>query len=205
MRTGDGCGREGETGGTVGRAGSVGMSRPGRSGGAADRIATRLPVVSVARGRDAARATFWLVPAGCVVVSIGLAIGVIALDDALPATHALFVFPGPPSGARSFLSSIIQAMISFTGLVFSITIVVLQLSSGQFSPRVLRMFLGDRMIQFALGVFVATFVYAMVVHRAIRGTVGHDAFVRGSRSPSRSAWCWPASGCSSATSPTSRT
>lgn len=99
------------------------------------------------------------------------------MDEALPATHALLVFPGPPGGARSFLSSIIQAMISFTGLVFSITIVVLQLSSGQFSPRVLRMFLGDRMIQFALGVFVATFVYAMVVHRAIRGTVGHGAFV----------------------------
>jgi len=139
--------------------------------------ALRLPVVSVERARDVARSTFWLVPAVCVVISIGLAIGLGALDDALPATHAFFVFPGPPAGARSFLSSIIQAMISFTGLVFSITIVVLQLSSGQFSPRVLRMFLGDRTIQFALGIFVATFVYAMVVHRAIRGTTGPDAFV----------------------------
>jgi uncharacterized membrane protein len=139
--------------------------------------ALRLPVVSVERARDVARSTFWLVPAVCVVISIGLAIGLGALDDALPATHAFFVFPGPPAGARSFLSSIIQAMISFTGLVFSITILVLQLSSGQFSPRVLRMFLGDRTIQFALGIFVATFVYAMVVHRAIRGTTGPDAFV----------------------------
>jgi uncharacterized membrane protein len=32
------------------------------------------------------------------------------------------LFPGPPSGARSFLSSITQAMITFTALVFSITI-----------------------------------------------------------------------------------
>lgn len=139
--------------------------------------ALRLPVVSVERARDVARSTFWLVPAVCVIISVGLAIGLVALDDALPATHAVFVFPGPPAGARSFLSSIIQAMISFTGLVFSITILVLQLSSGQFSPRVLRMFLGDRTIQFALGIFVATFVYAMVVHRAIRGTTGQGAFV----------------------------
>lgn len=153
------------------------MRRLGRPGGAVDRFGTRLPVVSVERARDVARATFWLVPAVCVVVSIALAIGMIALDEALPTAHAVFFFPGPPSGARSFLSAIIQAMISFTGLVFSITIVVLQLSSGQFSPRVLRMFLDDRMIQLALGVFVATFVYAMLVHRAIRGTVGHGAFV----------------------------
>ncbi len=88
-----------------------------------------------------------------------------------------YLYPGPPSGARSFLSSITQAMISFTGLVFSITIVALQLTSGQLSSRVLRTFLRDRLIQFSLGVFVATFVYAMVVQRAVRGSVGHGAFV----------------------------
>jgi uncharacterized membrane protein len=49
--------------------------------------------------------------------------------------------------ARSFLSSIIQAMITFTGLVLSVTIVVLQLTSGQLSPRALRTFLRDRTIQ----------------------------------------------------------
>ncbi len=145
--------------------------------GFAGRLLRALPVVSVERARDVARSAFWLIPAVCVLVSIGVAIGLIALDDALPATHGVLVFPGPPEGARSFLSSIIQAMISFTGLVFSITIVVLQLSSGQFSPRVLRMFLGDWMIQLTLGIFVATFVYAMVVHRAIRGTTGQGAFV----------------------------
>ena len=46
-------------------------------------------------------------------------------------------------------------MITFTGLVFSITIVVLQLTSSQFSPRVLRTFLRDRQTQLSLGVLVA--------------------------------------------------
>jgi hypothetical protein len=49
---------------------------------------------------------------------VGLAIGLVALDGTLPVTHGAAVFPGPPQGPRSFLSGIIQAMISFTGLVF---------------------------------------------------------------------------------------
>lgn len=144
---------------------------------AADVLVRTLPVVSLSRLRDVTRSTFWLVPTVCVTAAIGLAVGLVALDESLPATHAAVVFPGDAQGARGFLSSIIQAMISFTGLVFSITIVVLQLSSSQFSPRVLRMFLGDRTIQFALGVFVATFVYAMVVLRSVGAGSGSGGFV----------------------------
>ena len=134
-------------------------------------------MVSLERVRDELRSMFWLVPAACVVTAIGVAVGLIALDQALGAVSPGVLFPGPPSGARSFLSSITQAMIAFTGLVFSITIVILQLTSGQFSPRVLRAFLRDRAIQFALGVFISTFVYAMVVQRAVTGSAGHHPFV----------------------------
>ncbi|MGH3238726.1 MAG: DUF2254 family protein [Streptosporangiaceae bacterium] len=140
-------------------------------------MTTALPVASTARLRNVLQSAFWLLPALCVTASIGLAIGLITLDSYLPAAHGVLLYPGPPSGARSFLSSIVQAMISFTALVFSITIVVLQLTSGQFSPRVLRMFLRDRTSQLALGLFIATFVYAMVVQRAVRGSTGHDAVV----------------------------
>ena len=61
------------------------------------------------------------------------------------------------------------------GLVFSITVVVLQLTSSQFSPRVLRTFLRDRLTQFSLGTFVATFVYSVTVLRTV--TSGDAAFV----------------------------
>jgi uncharacterized membrane protein len=134
-------------------------------------------MVSLERVRDELRSMFWLVPAACVLTAIGAAIGLIALDQALGAVSPGILFPGPPSGARNFLSSITQAMIAFTGLVFSITVVVLQLTSGQFSPRVLRAFLRDRAIQFSLGVFISTFVYAMVVQRAVTGSAGHHPFV----------------------------
>lgn len=126
---------------------------------------------------DRARSTFWLVPTVCVLAAVGLALGLVAVDGRIGQGAASFLFPGPPEGARSFLGAIISAMISFTGLVFSITIVVLVLTSGQFSPRVLRRFLRDRTIQWALGVFVATFTYAMTVVRAVRGTDNTGAFV----------------------------
>jgi uncharacterized membrane protein len=122
------------------------------------------------REREIARSLFWLVPALCVAAAIGLAIGLLVIDHQLGPTRGVFLFPGPPSTARSFLSSIIQAMITFTGLVFTITIVVLQLTSAQFSPRVLRTFLRDRTIHWALGIFLATFVYAMVVLRGVGGS-----------------------------------
>jgi uncharacterized membrane protein len=127
--------------------------------------------------RDLARSAFWLIPAICVVAAVGLGIGLLKVDQHLGATRAVFLFPGPPSGARTFLSSIIQAMITFTGLVFSITIVVLQLTSSQFSPRVLRTFVRDRTIQLSLGIFLATFVYAIVILRGVRGSATHGPVV----------------------------
>ena len=133
--------------------------------------------IPLEHAREVIRSAFWPLPALCVAAAIGLGIGLVSVDHAVGTTRALFLFPGPPAGARSFLSSIIQAMITFTGLVFSITIVVLQLTSTQFSPRVLRTFLRDRTIQLALGIFLATFVYAMVVLRAVRGIGTHDNFV----------------------------
>lgn len=132
-----------------------------------------MPVVSATHLRERSRQTFWLVPAACVVVALVLALGLPRFD-----VSTRLLFPGGPESARSFLSSITTAMISVTGLVFSITIVALQLAAGQFSSRVMRDFLRDRTIQFTFGVFVATFTYAMVLQRSVRGTSnGPKSFV----------------------------
>ncbi|GLZ53438.1 DUF2254 domain-containing protein [Actinomycetospora sp. NBRC 106378] len=120
---------------------------------------------------------FWVVPAWCGGVAIVLAFALARLDRAIGDVDSAFLFPGPPEGARSFLGAVITAMISFTGLVFSITVVVLVLTSGQFSPRVLRQFLHDRTIQWSLGLFVASFLYAIFALREVVGTNGNDAFV----------------------------
>ncbi|SED14329.1 Uncharacterized membrane protein [Nocardioides exalbidus] len=124
------------------------------------------------------RDKFWAVPLLCAALAGALGLSLTALDDWFDTSLTVpFLFAGGPEGARALLSAIITSMISFTGLVFSITIVVLQLTSSQFSPRVLRTLLRDWIIQIALGVFVATFVYALVVLRSVRGTAQTEASV----------------------------
>lgn len=123
---------------------------------------------------QAIRTGFWAIPSACVLVAILLGLTLVRVDHALGG-DVRFVFDAGPEGAREVLSAISTSMITFTGLVFSITIVVLQLTSSQFSPRVLRTFLRDRLTQFALGTFVATFVYSVTVLRTV--TSGETAFV----------------------------
>ena len=118
--------------------------------------------------RESLRNGFWAVPSGCVALAVLLALGLVALDRRRSSSLS-FTFGAGPDGAREVLSAITIAMITFTGLVFSITVVVLQLTSQQFSPRVLRTFLRDRLTQYALGAFTATFVYAVLVLRTVDG------------------------------------
>jgi uncharacterized membrane protein len=124
------------------------------------------------RTADSLRTGFWAVPATCVVLALLLALALVELDRRLDRSAGRFTFGAGPDGAREVLSAITTSMITFTGLVFSITIVVLQLTSSQFSPRVLRTFLRDRQTQLSLGVFVATFVYAVMVLRTVDGSDG---------------------------------
>ena len=124
------------------------------------------------------RGRFWLMPTLFAIVAAALGFAIPRFDGFLLQQASLpFLFGGGPEGARALLSAIISSMITFTALVFSITIVVLQLTSSQFSPRVLRTFLRDRFNQVTLGVFVATFIYGMMVLRDVRGTTAVSPFV----------------------------
>ncbi len=70
-------------------------------------------------------------------------------------------------------------MLTFTGLVFTVTMLVLQLAANQLSPRVMRTFLRDRPNQVVLGLFVATFLFTLLVLRAVRSEEGGEPFVPG--------------------------
>jgi uncharacterized membrane protein len=111
-----------------------------------------------------ARARLWVVPAVAALLAALAAVAVVWLDpregDWLPLTVEA-------SSARALLSGITGAMISFTALVFTITMLVLQQASSQLSPRVMRTFLRDRASQLALGLFVATFVFSLLVLIAV--------------------------------------
>ncbi len=129
--------------------------------------------------RDSLRTGLWFVPSLFVVGAFVLSVATIALDRRLGGEPSWLSFSGGPTSAQQILTTIATSMMTFTGLVFSITIVALQLASSQFSPRVLRAFLRDRGSQGALGVFTATFAFALSTLVQVRtGTVG-TVFVPG--------------------------
>src|SRR6478736_3613542 len=65
------------------------------------------------------------------------------------------------SSASAVLSTIAAAMLTFVGVVFSVTLVALQLASSQVSPRVLRSFVRSPVPKLAFGTFISTFVYSL--------------------------------------------
>ena len=134
------------------------------------------PVISLSAIRESLRSSLFAVPAVCVTLAVGAALGMVEVDRQLDNRLGDYTFGAGPDGAREVLSAITSSMITFTGLVFSITIVVLTLTSGQFSPRVLRTFLRDRVTQYSLGIYVATFTYSVLVLRTVRAGED-DAFV----------------------------
>jgi uncharacterized membrane protein len=76
---------------------------------------------------------------------------------------------GGEAAAREVLIGIAAAVITVAGVVFSITILALQLASQQFGPRMLRNFIRDLGTQLSLGAFVSTFVYSVLT----LGSVAH--------------------------------
>jgi uncharacterized membrane protein len=114
---------------------------------------------------EAARTNLWLVPTAETLGVVVLFLITRAVDSAayyrgwhLPG----WVIAGSADGARQILTTLAAALITVVGVVFSIILVALTLTSTQFGPRMLRNFIRDRGTQWTLGTFVATFVYAML-------------------------------------------
>jgi uncharacterized membrane protein len=92
----------------------------------------------------------------------------LAADSGRMATPG-WAIAGSADAARQILIGVSAAVITVAGVVFSITILALQLASQQFGPRMLRNFIRDVGTQVSLGAFVATFVYSVMV----LGSVAH--------------------------------
>jgi len=130
---------------------------------------------------EAVRTSLWFVPSVMVIVSIALGQTLVSIDRRVdPEDLPGWLFGGGAGAAREVLSTISSAMMQFTALVFSITIVVLQLASSQYSPRILRQFLRDRSGQFAMGIFVSTFTFTLIVLRSVRESLDNqESFIPG--------------------------
>jgi uncharacterized membrane protein len=80
--------------------------------------------------------------------------------------HEARIFPGlstalSVSAATAIFSSIASGMIALTGIVFSLTFVMVQFSATAYSPRLVLWVARDPVMSHALGIFTATFLYAI--------------------------------------------
>lgn len=115
--------------------------------------------------------SFWFIPSVMAAAAIGLAQLMVFLDRNAKdewVDQMSWIYSGGASGASAVLETIAGSMINIAGVVFSLTLVALSLTSSQFGPRLLRNFMRDRSNQLVLGTFVATFLYCLVVLRTVR-------------------------------------
>ena len=123
---------------------------------------------------------FWVRPAVVVLLCIGSALLATWFDHLSAGTSdaaaSSWGYSGGGEGARSLLGAVASSSIGVAGTIFSITIAALSLASGQMGPRLLRNFVRDARNQVALGIFLGTFAYALMVLRTVR-TADEGTFV----------------------------
>ena len=114
--------------------------------------------------RQRIAASLWFVPTIFAVAAIALADLSVWLDaevDAPIGARADLV--ADPSTAATFAGAIAAATLAFVAVVFATTLVAIQLAASQYSPRAVRIFIRSRVTRVTLGLFLATFVFSLVV------------------------------------------
>src|SRR3954466_2365627 len=123
------------------------------------------------KGREAARrilaGSVWVVPLLFVLAGIALAFGLIAIDRAGDYKVVSTSVTGSASAVQQILTTTAASLVSLMSIVLSLTLVAVQLAMQQFSPRVVRSLFEDRRNQLAVGIFVATFAYTILVLRDV--------------------------------------
>lgn len=118
------------------------------------------------------RESFWFIPILCLVAAFGLAQSMIALDKSitLDVSSPFYntIYGVGIDGSRAMLGAIGTSMLAVAATAFSITISVVVTASSTYGPRLVGNFMSDRGNQTVLGVFVSTFLYALLVLRTIR-------------------------------------
>jgi len=110
--------------------------------------------------REYLHGAYWVLPALGIVIGLGAGglLSMIPVKDGSLIDKVMF--QGTAGDARGVLIVVSATMITTTGIVFSLTVLSLQIASSQFSVRLLRTFLRDVPNQVVLAIFVCTFAYA---------------------------------------------
>lgn len=126
---------------------------------------------------DGVRTSLWFLPSLMFLAGVALALGILQTEGDpawLQGGARRWLSSGSGDDARNLLSTLLTAVITMAGIVFSVTVVSLSLAANAYGPRLIRTFRAKRGTQVALGTFILTIVYLLLVLRAIRGDASDD-------------------------------
>lgn len=108
----------------------------------------------------------WVAPLICALVGAVLAVvlGAVHIEDEF---LSRFLWPGDNAAAANMLSFIASSTLTVLTTTISMTLIVLQVASGQFSHQLLRDYIQSHAIKGILSVFVATFTYSIMLLRTV--------------------------------------
>ncbi len=124
------------------------------------------------RFRQRIAVSLWFLPSILAAAAIGAANLTIWLDARVDAP--IGVRPdliSDPGSAATFAGAIAAATLAFVAVVFATTLVAIQLAASQYSPRTVRIFIRSRVTRVTLGLFLATFVFSLIILVSSRAAV----------------------------------
>jgi uncharacterized membrane protein len=104
--------------------------------------------------------SMWFVPALFVAGALGLSALTLWIDRHL-SVDSSWLPAATPGDAETLAATVVAGMLTFTGVVFATTLVAIQLAGGQYSPRVVRVFVRSTLTHITLGIFLGTLVLAL--------------------------------------------
>ncbi len=116
--------------------------------------------VALYRLKEYVNGALWVLPSAAALVALVVGFAMSQVTVSPDSILERLAFQGTADDARALLITVSSTVVTVIALVLGLTVVALQLSSTQFSPRLLRNFLRDRGTQVVLSVFMATFVYS---------------------------------------------
>ncbi len=120
--------------------------------------------------------SLWFVPVLCTLGGVFVAVVMLWVDYSLKGSwDEFFWLETTIDGAQTVLSTIAGGMITVAGVVLSMEMVTLSITSSQFGSRVLRSRLGDRTTQWTIGAFMGNAVYSLIILKMVR-KLGEENF-----------------------------
>ena len=116
------------------------------------------------RIRQYLRGSLWVLPLAGGVLGVLAGSGVLLLDKSLSLPDALTY---SSSTASTLLTTIVGATAALTGFVVTVTVLVVQMATGTFSARYMRIWYRDRMLKAVLALLVGTLAFSFMLLRRV--------------------------------------